>query len=159
MLASGQEVLKPFKEFYIPSEATSIHFLRSKLCIGCAKGFEVVSVESLETQSLIDQADTSLDFVTHGQNIKPIHIERLGGEFLLCYTDFSFFVDKNGWRARPEWRIQWEGNPNSFAIFNPYLLAFEPNFVEIRHMETGILVHILAAKNIRMLHSSSREVS
>lgn len=147
------------QEFYIPTESTSIHFLRSKLCVGCAKGFEVVSLETLETQSLLDQADTSLDFVARRENIKPIHIERLQSEFLLCYTDFSFFVNRNGWRARPDWKITWEGTPQAFAIFNPYILAFEPSFIEIRHMETGMLVHILTAKNIRMLHSSTREVS
>jgi hypothetical protein len=68
----GADQLKPYKEFYIPTESTSIHFLRSKLCVGCARGFEVVSLETLETQSLLDQADTSLDFVVRKENIKPI---------------------------------------------------------------------------------------
>lgn len=159
MLSTGQDQLKPYKEFYIPTESTSIHFLRSKLCVGCARGFEVVSLETLETQSLLDQADTSLDFVVRKENIKPIHIERLASEFLLCYTDYSFFVNRNGWRARPDWRITWEGNPQAFAIFHPYILAFEPSFIEIRHMESGGLIHILTAKNIRWLHTSTREVS
>ncbi|KAF2265104.1 CNH-domain-containing protein [Lojkania enalia] len=159
MLSTGQDQLKPYKEFYIPTESTSIHFLRSKLCVGCARGFEVVSLETLETQSLLDQADTSLDFVVRKENIKPIHIERMASEFLLCYTDYSFFVNRNGWRARPDWRITWEGNPQAFAIFHPYILAFEPSFIEIRHMDSGGLVHILTAKNIRWLHTSTREVS
>lgn len=158
MLSTGQDQLKPYKEFYIPTESTSIHFLRSKLCVGCARGFEVVSLETLETQSLLDQADTSLDFVVRKENIKPIHIERMASEFLLCYTDYSFFVNRNGWRARPDWKITWEGTPQAFAIFNPYILAFEPSFIEIRHMESGGLVHIITAKNIRWLHSSTREV-
>ncbi|KAL5118705.1 RHO1 GDP-GTP exchange protein 2 [Pleosporales sp. CAS-2024a] len=159
MLSQGQDQLKPYKEFYIPTESTSIHFLRSKLCVGCARGFEVVSLETLETQSLLDQADTSLDFVVRKENIKPIHIERMGGEFLLCYTDYSFFVNRNGWRARPDWKITWEGTPQAFAIFNPYILAFEPSFIEIRHMESGGLVHIVTAKNIRWLHTSTSEAS
>jgi len=54
--------------------------------------------------------------------------------------------------------ITWEGTPSAFAIFNPYILAFESSFVEIRHLESGQLMHILTSKNIRMLHSSSREV-
>ncbi len=174
MFQSGQDTLKPYKvssqsacprlkidviqEFYIPTESSSIHFLKSKLCVGCARGFEVVSVETLETQSLLDQADTSLDFVARKENIKPIHLERLNGEFLLNYTEFSFFVNRNGWRARPDWKITWEGQPQSFALSYPYILAFEPSFIEIRHVETSALVHILTGKNIRMLHSSTREV-
>ena len=161
MLASGQEVLKPHKEFYIPMESNSIHFLRSKLCVGGAKGFEIVSLETLETQSLLDQADTSLDFVARREGgVKPIYIERNTSEFLLCYTDFSFYVNKNGWRARGDWKILWEGAPNAFATWGEkYILAFEPEFIEIRQSDTGGLVCIQTHKNIRFLHSSSREVS
>ncbi|KAF2431026.1 citron like protein [Tothia fuscella] len=158
LLAGNEDVLKPFKEFYIPTESSSIHFLRSKLCVGCARGFEIVSLDTLEAQSLLDQADTSLDFVQRKETIKPIFIERIQTEFLLCYSDYSFFVNRNGWRARSDWMITWEGTPNAFAIFNPYILAFEPSFIEIRHMETGMLVHIITAKNVRMLHSSTREI-
>ena len=161
MFNSGQDELKAFKEFYIPTESSSIHFLKSKLCVACARGFEVVSLETLETQSLLDQADTSLDFVARKENVRPIHIERLNGEFLLNYSEFSFFVNRNGWRARPDWRIDWEGHPQSFALSGgtgPWILAFEPNFIEIRNIDTNA-VHIVPHKNIRMLHTSTREVS
>ncbi|KEY68741.1 hypothetical protein S7711_00612 [Stachybotrys chartarum IBT 7711] len=156
-MTGGQDELKPFKEFYIPAESSSVHFLKSKLCVACARGFEVVSLETLETQSLLDQADTSLDFVARKESVKPIHIERLNGEFLLNYSDFSFFVNRNGWRARPEWRIDWEGTPVSFALSYPWILAFEPNFIELRNIENGS-VHIVPHKNIRMLHSSTHEI-
>ncbi|KAI1626743.1 rho guanine nucleotide exchange factor 4 [Exophiala viscosa] len=158
MFASGQDALKPFKEFYIPAESTSVHYLRSTLCVGCARGFEVVSLETTERQSLLDQADTSLDFVTRKENVKPIHIERLNGEFLLNYSDFSFFVNRNGWRARQDWKITWEGTPQAFALNYPYILAFEPSFIEIRHIETSELIHVMTGKNVRMLHSSTREI-
>jgi hypothetical protein len=154
---AGQDELKPFKEFYIPTESSSVHFLKSKLCVACARGFEVVSLETLETQSLLDQADTSLDFVSRKEGVKPIHIERLNGEFLLNYSEFSFFVNRNGWRARPEWRLDWEGTPGAFALSYPWILAFEPNFIELRHIE-NLSVHIVPHKNIRMLHSSTHEV-
>ncbi|KAL7621406.1 RHO1 GDP-GTP exchange protein 2 [Parahypoxylon ruwenzoriense] len=157
MFNAGQDELKAFKEFYIPTESSSVHFLKSKLCVACARGFEVVSLETLETQSLLDQADTSLDFVARKEGVKPIHIERLNGEFLLNYTDFSFFVNRNGWRARPEWRIDWEGTPQAFALSYPWILAFEPNFIELRNIENGA-VHIVPHKNIRMLHSSTHEI-
>ncbi|RYP35489.1 hypothetical protein DL766_002500 [Monosporascus sp. MC13-8B] len=157
MFTTGQDELRAFKEFYIPTESTSVHFLKSKLCVACARGFEVVSLETLETQSLLDQADTSLDFVARKEGVKPIHIERLNGEFLLNYTDFSFFVNRNGWRARPEWRIDWEGTPQAFALSYPWILAFEPSFIELRNIESGA-VHIVPHKNIRMLHSSSHEI-
>ena len=55
--------------------------------------------------------------------------------------------------------IAWEGRPTAFALSHPYLLAFEPQFIEIRHLETAQLVHIITGKNMRMLHSSTSEVS
>nr|AFO69311.1 Rho guanyl nucleotide exchange factor [Aciculosporium take] len=156
-MAGGHDELRPFRELYVPAEASSVHFLKSKLCVACAKGFTVVSLETTETQSLLDQADTSLDFVARKENVRPVHIERLNGEFLLNYSEFSFFVNRNGWRARPEWRIDWEGTPQSFALSYPWILAFETNFIELRNIENGA-VHIVPHKNIRMLHSSTHEI-
>ena len=144
----------------------SMHFLKSKLCVGCAKGFEIVDLENLETQSLLDPADTSLDFVTRkeGQGqAKPIAIYRFNGLFLLCYDEFAFFVNKNGWRAKNDWMVTWEGTPTACgeslfsqftddaAVQYPYLFAFEPSFVEIHSLETGALTQVIPGSNIRLL--------
>lgn len=158
LLASQNEGLKVFKEFGIPSEIISISFLTSNLCVGCAKGFEIVSLETLESQSLLDPADTSLDFVIRREALKPMAIYRLNKDFLLNYADFSFFVNRNGWRSRPEWMIHWEGLPQGFSLSYPYLIAFEPNFVEIRHIDTAELVRVITGENIRFLHENTREI-
>lgn len=158
LLQGQSEGLKSFKDFYVPSEAISLSFLKSKVCVGCAKGFEIVSLETLDTQSLLDPADTSLDFVMNREGLKPIAIYRLNGDFLLSYSDFSFFVNRNGWRSRSDWMIHWEGLPQSFALSYPYILAFESSFIEIRHVESGALVHIITGENIRFLHESTNEI-
>ncbi|SPC63074.1 probable to GDP/GTP exchange factor Rom2p [Ustilago sp. UG-2017b] len=151
LLQGGQDSLRVFKEFYIPTESSSIHFLKTKLCVGCTKGFEIVDLETLDTQGLLDPADTSLDFVHRRENVKPIAIYRISGEFLLCYDEFAFYVNKNGWRAKSNWIIHWEGNPTSFAYHHPYVLAFEPSFVEVRHVETGALHQVITGVNLRCL--------
>lgn len=157
-LASQSEGLKVFKEFYIPSEVLSISFLRRRLCVGCAKGFEIVDLNSLETQSLLDPADTSLDFAVRKEALKPSSIYRLHNDFLLNYSDFSFFVNSHGWKSRPEWMIYWEGVPQHFALAYPYLLAFDNSFIEIRHMDTGDLVRVIFGENIRFLHEGTQEI-
>ena len=78
-------MLTRLQEFYIPTESSSIHFLRSKLCVGCTKGFEIVDLETLDTQGLLDPADTSLDFIVKREGVKPMGIYRVEGDFLLCY--------------------------------------------------------------------------
>jgi hypothetical protein len=51
-------------------------------------------------------------------------------------TEFAFYVDQKGRRKRNNWRIDWEGTPESFALQYPYILAFEPAFIEVRNIET-----------------------
>ncbi|KAM0793648.1 hypothetical protein ACM66B_001079 [Microbotryomycetes sp. NB124-2] len=154
-LQGSNESLRVFKEFYIPTESSSVHFLKSKLCVGCSKGFEIVDLETLDTQGLLDPADSSLDFVQRRENSRPIAIYRIDGEFLLCYDDFAFYVNKNGWRARQNWLIQWEGFPTNFAMHYPYVLAFEPTFIEVRHVETGALMQVIPGNNIRCLFADT----
>lgn len=69
--------------------------------------------------------------------------------------------------------IHWEGHPRSFgkiiysqkrkqaadflliALHYPYVLAFEPTFVEIRHVETGVLTQIIQGNNLRCLYAEA----
>jgi len=154
-LQGSNESLRVFKEFYIPTESSSVHFLKSKLCVGCTKGFEIVDLETLDTQGLLDPADSSLDFVQRRENARPIAIYRIDGDFLLCYDEFAFYVNKNGWRAKSNWLIQWEGHPSSFALHYPFVLAFEPTFVEVRHVDSGALVQIIPGNSLRCLFADS----
>ncbi|GMM36580.1 Rho family guanine nucleotide exchange factor [Saccharomycopsis crataegensis] len=147
------------KEMPFNSEIVSISFLKSKLCIvGCTRGFQVVSIEQGSMEQLLDPADTSLDFVTRREGLKPIAIYKLNSDYLLSYSEFSFFVDVNGWRSRPTWIIHWEGLPQSFALWYPYLLSFDNNFIEIRDCNTSELLRIITGEGIRLLHASSQEI-
>ncbi|KAH9267073.1 hypothetical protein BASA84_000831 [Batrachochytrium salamandrivorans] len=118
LFRATNDALRVYKEFYIPTESKSIHFLKSKLCVGCAKGFEIVDLESLNTQGLLDPTDESLEFVLKKETVRPISIFRVrDGDFFLCYN------------------------------------AFEPSFVEIRHVDTGELQQIIPTNNLRALNS------
>lgn len=66
-------------------QSTSIHFLKTKLCVGCTNGFEIVDLETLDVQGLLDPADMSLEFVRKRDNLRPLAIYRIDNEFLLCY--------------------------------------------------------------------------
>ncbi|CAG8443677.1 6433_t:CDS:10 [Acaulospora morrowiae] len=158
LLRGGSESLKTYKEFSIPAELISVHFLNRQLCVGCnSKGFEIVDLVTLNAQCFLHPDDASHDFVTKKENVKSIAMYRTGsGDFLLCYDEFAFFVNKHGRRIRPDWIIYWEGTPTSFALRYPYILAFEPSFVEIRHIETGSLEQIIEGNHIRCLYSDAR---
>jgi len=84
-------------------------------------------------------------------------------------AEFAFYVNKNGWRARGKWAIVWEGMPTAFgesdglfpahilitAMQYPYVIAFEPTFVEIHHVESGHLVQIIPGTNISCLFADT----
>ncbi|CAI4047292.1 hypothetical protein N7582_004036 [Saccharomyces uvarum] len=148
---------KKITEVTFDSEPVSISFLKANLCIGCKKGFQIVSISQNAHESLLDPADTSLEFALR-DTLKPMAIYRVGNMFLLCYTEFAFFVNNQGWRKKESHIIHWEGEPQKFAIWYPYILAFDSSFIEIRKIETGELVRCVLADKIRLLQTSTQEI-
>jgi len=55
--------------------------------------------------------------------------------------------------------IEWEGRPESFAMAYPYIVAFESELIEIRHIETGALEQLILGNDIRLLHSQGEQYS
>jgi RHO1 GDP-GTP exchange protein 1/2 len=102
-LQGGHDTLRMYKEFYITVESSSIHFLRKKLCVACVNGFEIIDPDTLDTQAFLDPTDRSLDFVRRRSDKtrpKPIAIDRIENEFLLCYNGtvvFSSVPDETRW--------------------------------------------------------------
>ncbi|AGO10925.1 AaceriAFR585Wp [[Ashbya] aceris (nom. inval.)] len=156
MDGSRRGMKRKINEVQFDSEPVSISFLRLNLCIGCKKGFQIVSISQNAHETFPDPADTSLEFAWK-DTLKPIAIYRVSSMFFLCYSEFAFFVNNQGWRKRESHTIHWEGEPEKFAIWYPYILAFDSNFIEIRRIDTGELVRCILGDKIRMLHSSSQE--
>ncbi|KAG8734600.1 RHO1 GDP-GTP exchange protein 2, partial [Ceratobasidium sp. 428] len=141
--------------FYIPAESRSIQFLETKLCVACTKDSEIVDLETLGTQSLLDPADASLDFAHGREGVRPLSIYRIGQEFLLCYTGFAFYVGTSGRRSKRDVTIYWEGTPTAFALHHPCAMAFDPTFIEFRHVEDGSLAQVIRGSNLRCLFADT----
>lgn len=103
------------------------------MCVGCSRGFEIVDLESLDTQGLLDPNDESLEFVRKKETLRPMAIYRIQNDFLLCYdgellhflwffilpkflVEFAFYVNKSGRRSRKEFMVHWEGMPTGFGM-------------------------------------------
>lgn len=153
-----KKFLNTLDDLTFTSEPVSVSFLKTKLCIGCSRGFEIVSLSNGTKEVLLDPADTSLEFASSKEGLKPLEIDRINSDFLLSYSTFSFFINHNGWRVKPKWMIQWEGEPHAFALWYPYLLAFGSSFIEIRNVSNAELLRVIVADNIRFLHASSQEI-
>ncbi|KAG8784723.1 RHO1 GDP-GTP exchange protein 2 [Ceratobasidium sp. 428] len=148
--------LKVFNEVYIAIESSSIHFSETKLYAACTNGFQAIDLETLGTQTLLDATDPSLDFVQRREDVHPLSIYRTDGEFLLCYTEFAFYVNERGQRSKPDVSIYWEGAPIAFAFHHPYVMAFDPTFIEIRRVKDGSLAQVIQGNNLRCLFADAQ---
>lgn len=151
-----------YKTFFIPSEAYSIQFLKSKLCIICAKGFEIMNLDSLLPGTIPDFAHASRDdprvlqLQKRVETAKPLGMFKTSdSEFLLCYDAFACYVDRLGEPIRLDQIIEWEGFPKQVAFSGNYVLAFDPRFVEIRDTQAGRLVQIMRGYDVRYVSGSS----
>ncbi|KAI8636087.1 CNH domain-containing protein [Parasitella parasitica] len=148
----SNESLRGFKDLYIPGEATSIQYFKNVVCVGSAKGFQMVDIGSAGVQSVLDPSDESHDFIGQKETLRPVSMFRHpDGCIMLCYNEIAFYIDKKGRRIRSDWIINWEGHPTAFVFRYPYVLAFDSNFIEIRHVNTGDLTQIITGHNIRCL--------
>ncbi|KAN0141547.1 hypothetical protein V8E53_000009 [Lactarius tabidus] len=64
LLQGGNDTLRIYKNFYIPVQLSSIHFLRTKLCVAYVNGFEIIDPDTLDTQGLLDHSTCSTSHAT-----------------------------------------------------------------------------------------------
>jgi RHO1 GDP-GTP exchange protein 1/2 len=125
-------------------------------------GLTVPSAEELQLPKLAKRC----------QSCQPVKIIKLStGEFLLCYNgapqilpiyrlhrtevisgwnlEFGLYVDRHGTPVRSEPVVEWTGTANRVAVHEQYLLLFDERFIEVRHLDTGVLVQIIAGDNVR----------
>jgi hypothetical protein len=58
LIRGNNDVLKSYKALYIPGEASSIQFFKNIICVGSARGFQMVNLSSAEVQSKYFKAGT-----------------------------------------------------------------------------------------------------
>ncbi|KAI9476322.1 MAG: CNH domain-containing protein [Benjaminiella poitrasii] len=145
-----------YKEFYIGTDSSAVHFLKSKLLVACSRGFEVIDLENLSEvkHNLPNLENKDFSFIT-AADAKPLGIFRYNENFLMCYDKFAFLVSTHGDFVKNKYRkIDWESNPHSVAFYYPYVLAFDSKFIEVRHAETGKLVQVIIGDGARLLPSA-----
>ncbi|CEP17756.1 hypothetical protein [Parasitella parasitica] len=144
---------KNYMEFYIGTESYAMHFLKARVVVVCARGFEIINLEALNmNRNLPDMANPDFGFVQQrGDDLRPLGMFRCREHYLLCYDAFAFMVNVHGAFVKGAPLIEWEGVPQSVAFYYPYVIGFDARFVEIRHVETGELIQVLAGNHMRCL--------
>ncbi|RCI06133.1 hypothetical protein CU098_012465 [Rhizopus stolonifer] len=152
---------KNYMEFYIGTESYSVHFLKARLAVVCSRGFEIINLEALsQNRNLPDPNHPDFNFVQQrGQELRPLGMFKCRENYLLCYDAFAFMVNMHGSFVRDATMIEWEGVPQSVAFYYPYVIGFDTRFIEIRHVETGELVQILAGTHMRCLRFTNQTIA
>ncbi|KZT73684.1 hypothetical protein DAEQUDRAFT_808316 [Daedalea quercina L-15889] len=87
------------------------------------------------------------------QDAKPLGLVRcLNDEILVIYDDVGCYIDKHGVPSRSAGYLRWEAKATACAHRGDHILLFSPEFVEVRTVQTGKLVQVIEATDIRMAY-------
>jgi hypothetical protein len=146
------EFFREYDEFYIPAECFTINLFHSSLAISTAKGFEVLTLDKKQPWSVPDLKQSHVATIASRlQNQYPLGMFRLSDqEFLLCYEECAVYINKNGDISRSV-IMEFVGKAKSAAMYGPYVLLFDPDFVEIRNAQNGRLRQVIAGRDVKCL--------
>ena len=115
------------------------------------------------------------------RSCRPMGLFRSGKEeFLLCYDskngpdygqiflnsrthhvfypEFGLYVNRHGQPHLTRGTVEWEGIAEHIAWHPPYVLIFNPCFIEVRHVNTGRLCQIIRGNDTKNLGWARRSV-
>lgn len=165
------EFFRDYADFYIPTDCYGINLFHSSLAIQTSKGllhsassaekdpvltiaagFEVMTLDKKQPWSVPElRASHVGDIATRLQGQKPLGMFRLSEiEFLLCYEECGVYVNKHGDVSRGV-IMEFVGKAKTVAIYGPYILVFDNDFVEIRNAENGRLRQVIAGRDCRCI--------
>ncbi|KAJ4355451.1 Rho guanine nucleotide exchange factor [Didymosphaeria variabile] len=146
------EFFREYDEFYIPTDCFGIDLFHSSLAISTAKGFEVLTLDKKQPWSVPDLRQSHVATIASRlQDQKPLGMFRLSDqEFLLCYEECAVYVNKLGDISRSV-IMEFVGKAKSAAMYGPYVLLFDPDFIEIRNAQNGRLRQVISGRDVKCL--------
>jgi hypothetical protein len=146
------EFFREYDEFYIPADCYTINLFHSSLAVSTAKGFEVLTLDKKQPWSVPDLKQPHVATIAARlANQDPLGMFRLSDqEFLLCYEECAVYINKNGDISRSV-IMEFVGKAKSAAMYGPYVLLFDPDFVEIRNAQNGRLRQVIAGRDVKCL--------
>ncbi|KAG8763381.1 hypothetical protein FRC11_004256 [Ceratobasidium sp. 423] len=146
------EWFRIYRDFFLPSEAFDLVFLKAKVAILCTKGFEIMDLADFKSVTIPQRDDARFANVARRcDSCRPLGMFRSNeNEFLLCYDEFGIYVNRHGDPTRNVGTtIEWEGRAERVAFHPPFVVLFDSRFIEIRHVEKGNLLQIIKGEDVR----------
>ncbi|KAK9370724.1 CNH domain-containing protein, partial [Lipomyces kononenkoae] len=140
----------------IQKQISGVTVLKKSIALRSEKGFEIMPLPIRSTVNIPIQDSGNNDFMRklpNGGKAKPLGIFRIGQqEFLLCYSTYCIFCDKHG-QISPSAYIKFECTARAVAFSEPYIVAFDHNFVEVRSVDSGEKKQIIIGADVRLLRT------
>ncbi|TFK29596.1 hypothetical protein FA15DRAFT_663742 [Coprinopsis marcescibilis] len=151
--STKSEWFRIYRDFFLPSDSFDLIFLKARIAILCAKGFEIMNLKNFDSVTIPQKEETKHAYLSKRcEGCRPMGMFRSNeNEFLLCYDEFGVYVDKHGDPVRGAVTIEWEGTAERAAFHSPYVMLFDSRFIEIRNVATGLLVQIIPGNDIRCI--------
>ncbi|KAI8970021.1 hypothetical protein BDF20DRAFT_826085 [Mycotypha africana] len=144
----SETYLKKIKDTYVPCEAYAIELTPTMMLITSSRGMIMIDMKTDHPQQLLNPKDENLAFILERErqvsptiNLKQ-PIKRMAifktqqSHYILCYDEYAFYINSKGDRLFNHFLIAWEGCPEAFAFVYPFVLGFDPNFIEVRNVHT-----------------------
>ncbi|KAF1999004.1 hypothetical protein P154DRAFT_621280 [Amniculicola lignicola CBS 123094] len=146
------EFFREYDEFYIPADCFGINLFHSSLAISTAKGFEVMTLDKKQPWSVPDLKQSHVATIASRlADLRPLGMFRLSDqEFLLVYEECAVYVNKHGDISRSV-IMEFVGKAKSAAMYGPYVLLFDQDFVEIRNAQNGRLRQVISGRDVKCL--------
>ncbi|KAH9969600.1 CNH domain-containing protein [Russula dissimulans] len=159
------------REVSIPSKAYDVIFLGTRIAILCKSGFELVELSDLRTVTLpLCENPRQKKLAKRCRSCRPMGMFRSNkDEYLLCYdskeehrtralsymyahrlvTEFGLYVNARGEPSPTKDTIEWNDTAEHVAWYPPYVLIFNSHSIEVRHVSTGRLCHMIHGHDIQ----------
>ncbi|KAF2163200.1 hypothetical protein M409DRAFT_26244 [Zasmidium cellare ATCC 36951] len=146
------EFFRDFDEFYVPTECSGMNLFQSSLAVSTSRGFEVLTLDKKQPWSVPELKAEHVQNIAHAiKEQRPISMLRLSDqEFILCYEKCAVYVNKHGDVSRSV-VMNFVGVAQNAALYGPYLVLFDNDFVEIRNAQNGRLKQIIAGREVKCL--------
>ncbi|KAK7564918.1 CNH domain-containing protein [Phyllosticta citricarpa] len=146
------DFFREYDDFYIPTECFGLNLFHSSLAISTSKGFEVLTLDKKQPWSVPDLRQPHVATINQRlQNLSPLGMFRLSdAEFLLCYEECAVYCNKHGDVSRSV-IMEFVGKARSAALYGPYVLLFDPDFVEVRNAQNGRLRQVIPGREVKCL--------
>ncbi|KAG6849618.1 hypothetical protein H0H93_006902 [Arthromyces matolae] len=150
--SAKSEWFRVYRDFFLPTESFDLIFLKARIVVLCAKGFEIMDLNDFASTTVPAFDDNRVPLAKRCEAARPMGMFRSNdNEFLLCYDEFGLYVNKHGEPIRQGATVEWEGTAERVALHAPYFMIFDSRFIEIRDLTTGRLVQIISGNDVRCI--------